>query len=161
MQEVWVQFLGWEDPLEEEMATHSSVLAWIIPWTEEPGGLQSMESQSQTWLCNWAWTPSISLYIHTHTTHTHVHVHTHTHSRTPRLQMVFERHGINCLTSSWGLRWKNTQFWSQQWSHLLFFNAFPSLLFHSGEWKVTVLFPSRFLVTEFYDKSIMVYGLII
>ena len=40
--------LGQEDPLEEGMATHSSILAWIIPWTEEPGGLQSMESQSDT-----------------------------------------------------------------------------------------------------------------
>ena len=37
--------LGWEDPLEEEMATHSSILAWRIPWTEEPGGLQSRELQ--------------------------------------------------------------------------------------------------------------------
>ena len=45
MQETWVQFLGWEDPLEEEMAIHSSILAWEIPWTEEPGGLQSMGSQ--------------------------------------------------------------------------------------------------------------------
>ena len=42
MQETWVQSLGWEDPLEKEMATHSSILAWKIPWTEEPGGLQSM-----------------------------------------------------------------------------------------------------------------------
>ena len=41
-EETWVQCLGREDPLEEEMATHSSVLAWRIPWTEEPGGLQSM-----------------------------------------------------------------------------------------------------------------------
>ena len=45
MQETWVQFLGWEDPLEKEMATHSSILAWRIPWTEEPGRLQSMGSQ--------------------------------------------------------------------------------------------------------------------
>ena len=45
MQETWVQFLGWEDPLEKEMATHSSILAWRIPWTEKPGGLQSMGSQ--------------------------------------------------------------------------------------------------------------------
>ena len=37
--EIWVQFLGWEDPLEKEMATHSSILAWEIPWIEEPGGL--------------------------------------------------------------------------------------------------------------------------
>ena len=45
MQETGVRFLGWEDPLEEGMATHSSVLAWRIPWTEEPGGLQSMGLQ--------------------------------------------------------------------------------------------------------------------
>ena len=43
--ETWVQSLGWEDPLEKEMATHSSTLAWRIPWTEEPGRLQSMGSQ--------------------------------------------------------------------------------------------------------------------
>ena len=40
--ETWVQSLGWEDPVEEEMATHSSILAWRIPWMEEPGGLRSM-----------------------------------------------------------------------------------------------------------------------
>ena len=45
-QEMWVQSLGQEDPLEEDMATHSNILAWRIPWTEEPGGLQSMGSQS-------------------------------------------------------------------------------------------------------------------
>ena len=45
MQETWVRSLGREDPLEEEMATPSSVLAWRIPWTEEPGGLQSMGPQ--------------------------------------------------------------------------------------------------------------------
>ena len=44
-QEMWVRSLGREDPLEKEMATHSSILAWRIPWTEEPGGLQSMGSQ--------------------------------------------------------------------------------------------------------------------
>ena len=42
MWETWVQSLGWEDSLEKDMATHSSILAWRIPWTEEPGGLQSM-----------------------------------------------------------------------------------------------------------------------
>ena len=45
MQETGVQSLGWEDPLEEGIATHSSILAWRILWTEEPGGLQSMGSQ--------------------------------------------------------------------------------------------------------------------
>ena len=42
MQKTWIQSLGREDPLEEGMATHSSILAWRIPWTEEPGGLQTM-----------------------------------------------------------------------------------------------------------------------
>ena len=44
-QDTQVRSLGWEDPLEEEMATHSNILAWRIPWTEEPDGLQSMGSQ--------------------------------------------------------------------------------------------------------------------
>ena len=43
--ETWVRSLGWEDPLEKGMATHSSILAWRIPWTEEPGGLQCTGSQ--------------------------------------------------------------------------------------------------------------------
>ena len=45
MKETWVQPLDWEDPLEKGMATHSSILAWRIPWTEEPGRLQSMGPQ--------------------------------------------------------------------------------------------------------------------
>ena len=45
MQETWIPSLGQEDPLEKEMVTHSSTLAWEIPWTEEPGGLQSTGSQ--------------------------------------------------------------------------------------------------------------------
>ena len=45
MQEIWVRSLGWEDPLEKEMAAHSSILAWKIPWTEEPGRLPSMGLQ--------------------------------------------------------------------------------------------------------------------
>ena len=45
MQETWVQFLGQEDPLEKRMAAHSSILAWRIPWTEEPGRLQSIGLQ--------------------------------------------------------------------------------------------------------------------
>ena len=53
MQETWFWSLGWEDPLEKEMATHSSILAWRIPWTEETGELQSMEWQkSQIQLSN-------------------------------------------------------------------------------------------------------------
>ena len=46
VQETRIRSLGWEDPLEKEMATHSSILAWRIPWTEEPCGLQSMGSQT-------------------------------------------------------------------------------------------------------------------
>ena len=45
MQKTWVRFLGWEDPLEKEMAIHSSILAWKIPWAEEPDRLQSMGLQ--------------------------------------------------------------------------------------------------------------------
>ena len=67
MQEIWVQSLGQEDALEKEMTTHTSILAWEIPWPEEPGGLQSMGSQIVNhWAC-----------IHTHT-----HTHTHAHART-------------------------------------------------------------------------------
>ena len=50
MQEMQVPFLGWEDPHEKEMAMHSSILAWEIPWTEEPGGLQAMGFQ-KSWTC--------------------------------------------------------------------------------------------------------------
>ena len=61
MQETQVRSLGWEDPLEKRMATHCSILAWRIPWTEEPVGLRSMESQSQIQLSD---------------SHTHIHTHT-------------------------------------------------------------------------------------
>ena len=49
MQGTWVRFLGWEDPLEEGMATHSSIHAWKVPWIEEPGGLQSIHGVSKNW----------------------------------------------------------------------------------------------------------------
>ena len=58
MQKTWVQSLGWEDLLEKEMATHSSILSWEIPWTEEPGGLQSMGLQSQTHASLGLWGPA-------------------------------------------------------------------------------------------------------
>ena len=56
MRETWVRSLGQEDPLEKEMATHSSILAWRIPWTEEPGGLHIVHgvAKSWTWLSNLA-----------------------------------------------------------------------------------------------------------
>ena len=56
MQEMWIQFLCGEDPPEKGMATHSSILAWRVPWTEEHGGLQFMGSQSQTQWSNLACT---------------------------------------------------------------------------------------------------------
>jgi len=52
VQEMWVWSLGWEDPLEKEMATHSSIFAWRILWTEEPGSLQSMGLQRVRQLSN-------------------------------------------------------------------------------------------------------------
>ena len=62
MQETRVRFLGWEDPLEKEMATHSSILAWEISWTEEPGRLQSMGSQR----VGHDWATSLSLFTFMH-----------------------------------------------------------------------------------------------
>ena len=56
MRETWVRSLGQEDPLEKEMATHSSIFTWRIPWMEEPGGLQSMGSQSRTRLSDFTFT---------------------------------------------------------------------------------------------------------
>ena len=70
MQETQVQSLGQEDLLEKEMATHSSILAWEIPWTEEPGGLQSM---------GWKELDTTEQPTHVHAcTHTHTHTHTYT-----------------------------------------------------------------------------------
>ena len=63
MQETWVRSLGQEDPLEKEMASHSSLLAWRIPWTEKPGGLQSTESQSQTRLSDLTFTFTCHPYL--------------------------------------------------------------------------------------------------
>ena len=64
MWETWVQSLGQEDPLEQGMATHSSILAWKIPWTEKPGRLQSMGSQRVEYTCV---TNSLSKRQHTYT----------------------------------------------------------------------------------------------
>ena len=67
MQETQVQFLGQKDPLEEEMATHSSIFAWRIPWMEEPGGLWSWVAES--WTC----LKQLSTHTHTHTRINHPH----------------------------------------------------------------------------------------
>ena len=65
-QGMWIQSLGREDPLELQMATYANILAWEIPWSEELGGLQSIELQSQS-----------------ERARTHTHTHTHTHAHTP------------------------------------------------------------------------------
>ena len=62
MQEILVRFQGQEDPLENEMATHSSILAWRIPWTEESGQLQFVGSQSWSWLSDWVWTVNFRMF---------------------------------------------------------------------------------------------------
>ena len=61
IQEMWVQSLGGKDPLEQEMETYSSILAWRIPWTEEPGGLQSLEAHRVG--RDWAWAFSITIIL--------------------------------------------------------------------------------------------------
>ena len=61
MQEMWIQSLGWEDPLEEEMSTQSIILAWRIPMTEEPNGLQSMGLQRVRH--DWAHTPTVNMIV--------------------------------------------------------------------------------------------------
>ena len=65
MQETWVQSLGWEDPLEKEMATHSSTLAWKIPWMEKPGRLQSMESIKVAQSCTTFSDSTFTFHFHT------------------------------------------------------------------------------------------------
>ena len=60
MQETWIRSLGWEDPLEKEMDTHSSILAYRIPWAEEPGGLNS------PWGSKKSDTNELLMHIHTH-----------------------------------------------------------------------------------------------
>ena len=72
MWETWVQSLGRENPLEKEMATHSSILAWRIPWMEEPDGLQPMGSQSRTRLSDFAFTFHLHALEKEMTTHSSV-----------------------------------------------------------------------------------------
>ena len=65
MRETWVRSLGWEDPLEKEMATHSSILAWRIPWTEEPGGLQFTGSKrvGYDWATSLFWSEKVFISL--------------------------------------------------------------------------------------------------
>ena len=68
---MWVQSLDWEDPLEEEMAAHSCILAWRVPWTKEPGGLQSMRLQRAGYEHTHTQS-TLEIYLHmVHITHRH------------------------------------------------------------------------------------------
>ena len=83
MQETWVRSLGQEDPLEKEKTTHSSTLAWKIPWSEEPGGLQSMGSQrfGHDWATSLHFSTGATGYPHAkHEVGPSWHTHTHTHT---------------------------------------------------------------------------------
>ena len=64
MQETWVQSLGWEDPLEKGMATHSSILAWTVPWTEASGGLQSMGLQESVMIERLTYTDTLEAFAY-------------------------------------------------------------------------------------------------
>ena len=85
-QDTWVQSLGREDPLEEKRTTHSSILAWKITWTEEPGGLQSM-----------------GLWRVGHNWPTHTYTHTHTSSLSLLLRLTFTFGILECSTRSQGM----------------------------------------------------------
>ena len=99
-QETWVRSLGWGDPLKNVMATQSSILPWRIPWTEEPGRLQSIGSQGLTWLKRLI-------------TYTHIHTHTHTHTHIKRTHLLDLKHLLERNTP-WELRqWWGSFLWLQ------------------------------------------------
>ena len=96
-QEMWVRSLGWEDPMQKEMATHSNILAWRIPWTEELGGPQFMESQrvGYDWAC----------------TRMHTHTHASGFGRDAWEQRTWERGGVRrkLIKSPWWLEFNVTE----------------------------------------------------
>ena len=101
MQQSWVQSLGQKDPLEKGMATHSSIVSWRIPWTEGPGGLQSMGLQSQTRLSTN--TPQICICFIIHmcryklhsTFYTHTHIYTHAFTGASQVPLVVKNPSAN------------------------------------------------------------------
>ena len=95
MWETWVRSLSWEDPLEKEMAPHSSTFAWKIPWTEEPGRLQSMGSQRVGH--DWATKLSLSFLLYT-TTHTTIKINLKSERNQPYKLMYYK------ITSIWNFR---------------------------------------------------------
>ena len=121
VRETWVRSLGWEGPLEEGMATHSSILAWRIPWTEEPGGLQSMGSHRirHNWVIK--------------RTHTHTHTHTHTRLLLAKIVGWFEhqqRWYLQCAEIPWTVTYTHTHPHTEaiQWSALEGANSFWKLV---------------------------------
>ena len=112
MQETLVWSLGWDDPLEEEMAVHSSILAWRIPWTKEPGGLQSMWSHR----VGHDWALSISTYVYLWLNHFIVHLKLTQHCKSTMLVVW------------WFSRWVVSS-WLPSLIHLvLSFHGFPFFL---------------------------------
>ena len=103
MRETWVRSLGWKDPLEKEMATHSSILAWRIPWMEKPGGLQSTGSQRVRH--DWATSLSQS-YNHVSVSHSVVPNSLWPHGLQPSVHEIFQVIILEWVTISFSNAWK-------------------------------------------------------
>ena len=115
MQETWVWFLGQEDPLEKRMAIHSSTFAWRIPWTEEPGRLKSMRSQS-----------------HLETKHTHTHTSAYTH-----VNITYTSYASNPLYSF--THWRTLSAYTHV--NITHTSYVSSPLYSSIHWRTLRLFP--------------------
>ena len=122
VQETRVRSLGWEDPLEKEMATHSRILAWTIPWTEEPGGLQSMGSQRvrHDWATHTFTLGSIGFHL---SLETKKHVGSLIHLRKQPLWHRFHFWGHMVLTTG-----KMRKLWEVQWEIFFSFVCLNFLL---------------------------------
>ena len=122
VQETWVRSLGQEDPLEKEMATHSSILAWKILWTEEPGGLQSMGSQKVRH-------NSYTQHMHTHNCMGYlcfwIHVNHRSVVRTDvcACTWVWEREMCVCVGGEWGDLESSTELWVPWSSRILWYTS--------------------------------------
>ena len=135
MQETWVRTLGQEDPLEKEMATHSSILAWKIPWTEEPGWLLSMGSQR----VGHKWMTSLSLMILLYTClHLNKHIY----------RASFGTSVLNCLSLS--LLSNSAEM--SVFRHMLSYFSIKSLQNHTSGYYTRILKSERTLV--FGDREV-------
>ena len=143
MQETWVRSLGWEDPLEEGMATHSGILAWRIPWIEKPGGLQAIRSQRVRH--NWSdW--------HTHTC-MHAHIRR-TMFKTKRNVSYMQAWNLKCSVSEM-FSGKSPVPWrapiNQRFSKDESLRVYTESLLNSKPWSHPWLY--------FYDEALMITGL--